>query len=84
MTRRALVGWLIGALVIAGIIVGSWWPVHQKVVQARAAVSLKAAWEDRSLTLYPNGCVELRTDGGRRAFVYVGKAWRECPKGRGR
>ena len=84
MTRRAFFWWFAGAVLLAGVILGAWWPVHKAEVQAKQATSLKAAWEARSLTLRPDGCIELRTDGGRRAFVYVGKTWRECPKGKGR
>jgi hypothetical protein len=74
--------WLIGAILIIVVIVGAWWPVHKADVQARQAASLKGAWEARSLTLRPDGCLDLRTDGGRRSFIFVGKAWRECPKGK--
>lgn len=80
MTRRALVWWLGGALLIAGVILSVWWPVHRAEVRAKEATSLKAAWEARTLTLRPDGCVELRTDGGQRAFVFEKKAWRECPR----
>lgn len=78
MTRRGVVLWLAGALLLAGIIIFAWWPVHKAEVQAREAISLKAAWDARSLTLRPDGCLDLRTDGGRRSFVFEKKAWREC------
>lgn len=80
MTRRGVFLFLAGALVLAGIILAAWWPIRQATQKEQAAVSLNAAWQARTLTLHPNGCVELRGEKGRRAFIFVNKAWRECPK----
>lgn len=80
MTRRGLILWLAGAVLITGIIIGAWWPVYKAEIQAKEAVSLKAAWEARSLTLRPDGCLDLRMGGGHRSFVFEKKAWRECPR----
>ena len=80
ITRRARLIFLLMAAVIVAVIIGSWWPVYRAEVRVKEATSLKAAWDARTLTLYPNGCVELRSGGGRRTFIFVGKTWRECPK----
>ena len=80
MTRRGVLLFLGGYLLIAGIVFGAWLPVHKAKVQAKEAASLKAAVAARTLTLRPDGCLELRTDGGHRSFIFVNKAWRPCPK----
>lgn len=82
MTRRARLLFLLVALGIAVVVIGSWWPVHRADVRAREAVSLKAAWEARTLTLRPDGCLDLKTDGGRRSFIFEAGAWRECRRRR--
>ena len=81
MSRREIVLWIMGYLLIAAIVLGAWWsPRQPRAQEEQLPISLKAAFTARTLTLHPDGCVELRTDGGRRAFVFAGKTWRECPK----
>ena len=80
MTRRGVFLFLGGALVLVGMVVGAWWPAYKDKTALNEAASLKTAFAARTLTLRPNGCLELRTDGGHRSFIFVNKAWRPCPK----
>jgi len=75
---------LAGALVLTALIGGAWWWPARPPAAPSPATSLVDSWRARSLTLRLDGCVELNTAKGQRAFIYEKKAWRECPKGKGR
>jgi len=75
---------LAGAALLTALIGGAWWWPARPTASPSPATSLVNAWSARSLVLHVDGCVELRTDRGHRAFVFEKKAWRECPKGKGR
>lgn len=56
-----------------------YYPPH--AVTAKPTVpkaSLQEAREGRTLVLRPDGCVELKTEQGRRTFIYQNRQWREC------
>ena len=80
MTRHGVFLFLGGALVLVGMVVGAWWPAYKDKTALHEAASLKAAFAARTLTLRPDGCIDLRTDGGHRSFIFVNKVWRACPK----
>lgn len=69
-----------GALLLLALLWGAWWSPTRPPVTPTVATSLAQAWSARSLTLRTDGCVELLTEKGQRAFVFEKKAWRECPQ----
>ncbi len=73
---------LAGILVYAALILTAWWWPVAPPSSPSVATSLAESWRGRSLTLRSDGCVELLTEKGQRAFVFEKKTWRECLRGK--
>ena len=68
--------WLVGAALIAALVIGSWWATNPPAPAKAAPSTLQAAWQGRTFLLRPDGCVEIGCQKTRLRFD--GKAWREC------
>mgnify|MGYP001608439938 CR=1 FL=1 len=74
-----VIGVVIGVVVTASVL---GWPARTfrappPSPPAASSSSLKESWEGREFTLYPNGCVELRS-GVYRAWQFKSGRWQEC------
>ena len=75
--------WRLLELLVAGLLgVALGWAIFSPpwgpAIPATAKTSLQETWEGRILTIRPDGCVELKTERGRRTFIYQNGWWREC------